>query len=1369
MQVLARSYTTCVLLVDGGVLCFGGDSEGQLGQASGFHAEGVLPSLLTTVALPDDPKLDDDNRAVEIAVGDAFVCALMWDHRSIYCWGDNADGQLGTGSKLASDPSNLVPVDLGISQCPATTVLALEAGGTSACALLSNGEVKCWGGNHAGQLGYGDTSARGGDSADLGENLQPLALGAGLSAAPCGPCKARHVGFGGLDCAGECAGGYDAVAHATSTSNCTKLPVVAVLNTTNVGRGRFEIDFPTNIQAVTLLAAVSFPKDKTSDHTGPSDDRELVLGLGELTLHWVDDVPANIAISATAACAPGSGNQLVSEGATFDMSSSYLDDAGDLWDEPWLGSALGWSANTTDGEWVSIDIGSGQEIIGVVTQGATYEDTDGILPEYVESFKVQASVDGVSWSDVDDGAIFTGNSDADTEVFNKFASHVHARYLKIVPETWEEWPTLRFGAVLLACKSCEGGTFAAEAGLRPCTRCESGYSCGSREGCVGVESFEAPAATFSSVDDEYNDSVLDVGIGWSVSEEAESSGSAGDHWIQLDTGALRGIRGVITQGIIYESLPEYVESFTVQASVDGVSWSDVDDGAIFTGNSDGEHHLVNDFATILYARYVKIVPETWEGWPSLRVGVRFAGDDARGYCGQVISECPLGEGLGLEGCTTCPRGTYKDCATAEACDSCPEFSDSPPGSTLRRACLCEAGYTGDAGRSNCTACDVGSYKDAGGAASCSSCPAGTTTGGTASTMLEDCTCLAGYEGQSDGAECTECGVGSYKTEAGVGECLPCKMHATSSPGSTTGEDCRCEVGYENVALIADWNLENVLISDWVESFTDARLGSDGWVPPEGDSFPYYVVDLGEVMDVRGLVVAGAGGNWVTAFDVSVSEDNIDYTYMGGLDGFTGNSDAQQQLVVDFGETHEARYVSIEPTEWNGIDGRSQMTFGVRVTDADGCSPCPRGTVKDTIGDEACVRCSDGFDSCGTRTLCYEIVEKTFAPPLATVSSLLKFVEIEDEATFYEEPPNAWYEFSNPSLDDPVGWSVDDDALDTGSPGDHWVAMDVGSVRAIHGVVTQGEGYDESFWTTSFTVQVSNNSVNWEDVDDGLHYTGNLVENSRMVNAFLSVVYARYVKIVPQTWEGTVSLRAGVRIGPEPGACGEEAPECLPGNTASLNGVEWECVACAEGSVKDWTGPQSCNQCLQWTETDTDTVHVNASCASRLRCFSQIESYVSGEFSTWVLFENGTELKSPQLDHPDGWSTGGQWLDGEWIDWGLNFATAGQHWVQLDTGSARLIRGVVTQGEGYDERYWTTSFSVQVSSDGTTWSDVDDGATFTGNTDADNKVTTLFASAVSARYIKVFPQSWEDGEAEDLDRSVSMRVGVLFNETELHCT
>ena len=43
---------------------------------------------------------------------------------------------------------------VGIEACPSTTVVALEAGGTSACVRLSTGETKCWGGNAHGQLGY---------------------------------------------------------------------------------------------------------------------------------------------------------------------------------------------------------------------------------------------------------------------------------------------------------------------------------------------------------------------------------------------------------------------------------------------------------------------------------------------------------------------------------------------------------------------------------------------------------------------------------------------------------------------------------------------------------------------------------------------------------------------------------------------------------------------------------------------------------------------------------------------------------------------------------------------------------------------------------------------------------------------------------------------------------------------------------------------------------------------------------------------------------------------------------------------------------------------------------------------------------------
>ena len=59
----------------------------------------------------------------------------------------------------------------------------VRAGRTSTCALLTDGKVKCWGGNGNGQLGLGDTRSRGTKPNELGANLQPLGLfGAGEKA-----------------------------------------------------------------------------------------------------------------------------------------------------------------------------------------------------------------------------------------------------------------------------------------------------------------------------------------------------------------------------------------------------------------------------------------------------------------------------------------------------------------------------------------------------------------------------------------------------------------------------------------------------------------------------------------------------------------------------------------------------------------------------------------------------------------------------------------------------------------------------------------------------------------------------------------------------------------------------------------------------------------------------------------------------------------------------------------------------------------------------------------------------------------------------------------------------------------------------------
>jgi alpha-tubulin suppressor-like RCC1 family protein len=58
----------------------------------------------------------------------------------------------------------------------------ITAGGFHSCAVLENGTVRCWGGNDTGQLGYGDTDDRGDNANEMGDDLDPIDLGAGRTA-----------------------------------------------------------------------------------------------------------------------------------------------------------------------------------------------------------------------------------------------------------------------------------------------------------------------------------------------------------------------------------------------------------------------------------------------------------------------------------------------------------------------------------------------------------------------------------------------------------------------------------------------------------------------------------------------------------------------------------------------------------------------------------------------------------------------------------------------------------------------------------------------------------------------------------------------------------------------------------------------------------------------------------------------------------------------------------------------------------------------------------------------------------------------------------------------------------------------------------
>ena len=81
-----------------------------------------------------------------ISASGSYTVALKADG-SLWTWGDNVFGQLGTGAV----PSSYFPIPTGTDK----DWLAISAGGSHTVALKNDGSLWAWGSNDSGQLGDG--------------------------------------------------------------------------------------------------------------------------------------------------------------------------------------------------------------------------------------------------------------------------------------------------------------------------------------------------------------------------------------------------------------------------------------------------------------------------------------------------------------------------------------------------------------------------------------------------------------------------------------------------------------------------------------------------------------------------------------------------------------------------------------------------------------------------------------------------------------------------------------------------------------------------------------------------------------------------------------------------------------------------------------------------------------------------------------------------------------------------------------------------------------------------------------------------------------------------------------------------------------
>lgn len=134
-SVAAGALLTCGLTTSGAAYCWGDNNWGELGSG----ATGPYSSTPVTVT--------GGHTFVGVVAGLAHACGLTSSGEA-WCWGDNADAQIGTGVAGGVHPTPQLVTG-------GHTFAALAAGNYHTCGRTTAGEVWCWGYGLLGALGTG--------------------------------------------------------------------------------------------------------------------------------------------------------------------------------------------------------------------------------------------------------------------------------------------------------------------------------------------------------------------------------------------------------------------------------------------------------------------------------------------------------------------------------------------------------------------------------------------------------------------------------------------------------------------------------------------------------------------------------------------------------------------------------------------------------------------------------------------------------------------------------------------------------------------------------------------------------------------------------------------------------------------------------------------------------------------------------------------------------------------------------------------------------------------------------------------------------------------------------------------------------------
>ena len=148
--------TSCALMSDSSVYCWGYNGHGQVGINNTALTYITTPQKISPLSnISAIYAIENQSSSVPSTSNSSSAFCALNSSGSLYCWGANSSAMVGDGT--TQDRAYPVLITMPGNKA-VNTVYALQT--ASACALLSDNSLACWGGNYYGAVGNGSTSAQ---------------------------------------------------------------------------------------------------------------------------------------------------------------------------------------------------------------------------------------------------------------------------------------------------------------------------------------------------------------------------------------------------------------------------------------------------------------------------------------------------------------------------------------------------------------------------------------------------------------------------------------------------------------------------------------------------------------------------------------------------------------------------------------------------------------------------------------------------------------------------------------------------------------------------------------------------------------------------------------------------------------------------------------------------------------------------------------------------------------------------------------------------------------------------------------------------------------------------------------------------------